>query len=72
MKVAYDPEADAIYITFRGTAVARSVDVAEGVILDYDEVGEIRGIEILRASQRTEDPYSIFYTTVSEASSATR
>lgn len=74
MKVTYDREADAIYIGLRDADVARSSDVAEGMIVDYDDAGEIVGIEILRASARTENPQSILYTFApgAEAASAPR
>ena len=52
MKIAFDPQADAIYIELHTGHVHETKEVDEGIILDYDEKGELRGIEILYASQR--------------------
>ena len=48
MRIAYDPEVDALSITFRETTVTTR-HLAEGVALDYDSEGRIAGIEILDA-----------------------
>lgn len=61
MTVTYDPEADAVYIALRQASVARSSDAEEGIVFDYDKDGGVVGIEVLRASQRTDDPRSIQY-----------
>jgi uncharacterized protein YuzE len=61
MKVTYDPEADVIQIVLRETPVDESDESRPGVILDYDTAGEIIGIEILNASQRTINPRSVEY-----------
>jgi len=53
--VSYDPVADAVYIRIREGRVAESDEVAEGVIVDYDENGNIVGIEILEFSKRRVD-----------------
>jgi uncharacterized protein YuzE len=36
--------------------IKESEEVAEGIVVDYDEAGCIVGVEILDASKRTEDP----------------
>jgi uncharacterized protein YuzE len=51
MKISYDPEVDAMSITFRETTVT-SQRVAEGVALDFDAEGRLAGIEILDAIRR--------------------
>jgi uncharacterized protein YuzE len=51
MKVSYDPHADAVYLRFAKGKAARTEEVRDGIILDYDEAGRIAGIEILHASQ---------------------
>jgi uncharacterized protein YuzE len=51
MKISYDPEVDAMSITFRETTVT-SQRVAEGVALDFDAEGHLAGIEILDAVRR--------------------
>jgi uncharacterized protein YuzE len=52
MKIKYDKEVDVVYITFSSATVKESDEDKPGIILDYDEKGEIIGIEILDASQR--------------------
>jgi len=48
MKISYDKQADAIYITFVETTVTTE-HIAKGVSLDYAEDGRLAGIEILNA-----------------------
>ncbi|NHJ15315.1 MAG: DUF2283 domain-containing protein [Candidatus Thorarchaeota archaeon] len=52
MRIDYDQVADSIYFLIKGGEIAGSVQLAEGVIVDYDKEGEVRGIEILAHSQR--------------------
>ena len=51
MRIAYDPEVDALSITFTDTTVTTQ-HLAEGIAADYDENGKLAGIEILDARQR--------------------
>lgn len=55
MRVRIDQDADAIYIDLAERDVARSEELAEGIIVDYDAQGRIVGVEILDASQKTGD-----------------
>lgn len=55
MQVQYDQVADSIYFRFKGDEVAESVEISEGVIVDYDTKGEICGIEVLAFSKRNLD-----------------
>lgn len=55
MRVRLDKCADAIYLDLTGRPIDSSEEVAEGVILDYDEDGLLVGIEVLDASKRTGD-----------------
>ncbi len=52
MKLTMDPEADALYLRLNDTQIADSEQVASGVVLDYDEKGEVVGVEILHISKR--------------------
>ena len=52
MKIEYSHTADAIYVYFREVEAARSDDIAEGVVVDFDAQGQIVGIEILDVSSR--------------------
>ena len=56
MRVRVDHGADAIYLNLTDRAIKESEEVADGVIVDYDEEGRIVGVEILDASKRTDDP----------------
>lgn len=51
MKVTYDPEADAVYITLKGHGVDYTVRIGPDIAIDYGPDGEIHGIEILAASE---------------------
>ena len=51
MKISYDPEVDALSITFRETTVTTK-HLAEGIAADYDSEGRLAGFEILDAQKR--------------------
>lgn len=61
MKITYDPEVDVLKILLSHTLVAESDEAKPGMILDYDQDGNIVGMEILNASKRMENPYAIEY-----------
>ncbi len=48
MKAKYDAEVDVLTITWHDTPVEESEAISPGVILDYDQAGNVIGIEILR------------------------
>ena len=52
MKFEYSKDEDALYIYFKEVEVSRSEDVDEGIIIDYDALDDVVGIEILDASSR--------------------
>ena len=54
MRIAYDPEVDALSIIFRETTVTTR-HVAEGIAADYDADGRLAGIEVLDAIKRVGD-----------------
>jgi uncharacterized protein YuzE len=56
MRVRVDHAADAIYLNLTDRAIKEREEVADGIIVDYDDEGRIVGIEILDASKRTDDP----------------
>lgn len=64
MKVHYDPDSDTLTVEFRPGPVAESDEEKPGVILDYDDAGEIVGIEILDASRRVANPRTVEFTAV--------
>ena len=52
MKIEYSKEADALYVYFKEAEVAKSKEVEEGVVVDFDSEGHVIGIEILDARVR--------------------
>jgi uncharacterized protein YuzE len=52
MKIEYSKEADAIYVYFKEAFVAKSKEIEDGVVIDFDEKGQLIGIEVLDVSQR--------------------
>lgn len=53
MKVSYDPKTDTLSVILKdNTPVAESDEDKPGVILDYDEGGNLVSLEILDASKR--------------------
>lgn len=51
MKFEYFKETDTLYIDLKGTPSIESKEVSRGVVLDYDELGELTGIEVDNASK---------------------
>ena len=51
MKVNYDAQTDTLTVVFRNVPVAESDEDKPGVILDYDELGNIVSIGLLAALQ---------------------
>jgi len=52
MKFKYYPETDTFYIELKEVPSVESEEIADGVVIDYDENGEIVGIEIEKATQK--------------------
>ncbi|WP_456327077.1 DUF2283 domain-containing protein [Archaeoglobus sp.] len=52
MKVYYDPKHDVMYIEFSNKNAVDTIEVEEGILIDYGENKEIVGIEIIDASRR--------------------
>jgi uncharacterized protein YuzE len=61
MKVNYDSKTDILTIIFTETPVAESDEDKPGVILDYDDKGNLVSLEIMDASQRVSVPSKIEY-----------
>ena len=59
MKVKYDAEVDVMRIIFSEAEISESDEEKPGIILDYDNKGNIVGIELLNASKRIVNPKSV-------------
>jgi uncharacterized protein YuzE len=54
MKVSYFADTDSLYIDLSEKSCAESVEMSEGVVLDYDAVGALVGIDIDNASRKVQ------------------
>lgn len=52
MKIEYFPETDSLYIDFSEQPSSDSVEVSDGVVIDYDDKGNIVGIDIDQAKKK--------------------
>lgn len=52
MKLHYYPETDSLYIDLSSKESSSSKKVANGVVLDFDEKGDLVGIDIDHASKK--------------------
>jgi len=51
MRISYDERTDSLYLRLKDTPYYESDEVKESVLLDYDDKGNVIGIEILNASE---------------------
>ncbi|MDG2991564.1 DUF2283 domain-containing protein [Candidatus Synechococcus calcipolaris G9] len=61
MKIIYDPEVDVLRILFQDTPISESDEDESGIIFDFDNQGNVVGLEVLDASQRIDDPQAVSY-----------
>lgn len=61
MRVIYDQQTDTLTIILTDSKVIESDEEKPGMILDYDESGNIVSLEILDASRRVTQPTQIVY-----------
>jgi uncharacterized protein YuzE len=61
MKVIYDQVADTLTVIFIEAPIAESDEDKPGIILDYDDKGNLVSLEILDASRRVNIPGKIEY-----------
>ena len=54
MKLNYYPETDSLYIDLSSKVSADSMEISEGVVIDYDKSGKVVGIDIDNASHKLE------------------
>ena len=51
MKVTYDKNADALYVSFRTSDIQRTIEISDGFHVDVDSKGKLVGVEMLNASE---------------------
>ncbi|MFN2455468.1 MAG: DUF2283 domain-containing protein [Pyrinomonadaceae bacterium] len=54
MRINYYPDTDSLYIDLSSRPSVDSREVSDGVVLDYDESGNLVGIDIDEASTKLE------------------
>ncbi|MCX7000138.1 MAG: DUF2283 domain-containing protein [Candidatus Sumerlaeota bacterium] len=54
MKLKYYPDTDSLYIDLSGNTSVDSQEISEGVVLDYDDSGNLVGIDIDNASKKVD------------------
>lgn len=52
MKLNYYEDTDSLYIDLSSTTSTDSREIADGLVVDFDDAGHIVGIDIQHASQR--------------------
>ncbi len=61
MKIVYDQASDILAVILNETSIAESDEDKPGVILDYDDKGNLVSLEIMDASRRVNVPTKIEY-----------
>ena len=64
MKINYNQEVDILTITLSEADIEESDEDKPGVTIDYDDHGNIVGLEILDASSRMTDPRTLEYAVI--------
>ena len=52
MKLNYYPETGSLYIDFSSKTGKESVEISEGIVIDYDDDGHVTGIDIDNAHHK--------------------
>jgi uncharacterized protein YuzE len=52
MKLNYYPETDSLYIDLSSKPSKESVEISEGIVIDYDQDGHVTGIDIDNAHHK--------------------
>lgn len=60
MKIKYFQDTDTLYIEFKPTVVSESRDLDENTLLDLDAEGNVCGITVEHARDRTDIPQFSF------------
>ena len=59
MKITYDPETDTLTVRLKDAFIKESDEICEGLVADYDDEGNIVGLEIFDASHRVTEPQNM-------------
>jgi uncharacterized protein YuzE len=54
MRLKIDKETDTLYLRLDESVIVESEEVQPGVVLDYDERGQVVGVEFLNLSARAQ------------------
>ena len=52
MKLHYYPETDSLYIELKSVPSAETREIVEGLVVDFDEKGDVVGLDIDHASHK--------------------
>jgi uncharacterized protein YuzE len=52
MKINYYPDTDSFYIDLSSKKSSESIEISEGIVLDYDEHNNLVGIDIDNATKK--------------------
>ena len=61
MRVVYDPKTDTLDLIFREGKIVESDEDKPGIIMDYDENGNVMSIEVLEASSKLSLPIGVSF-----------
>jgi uncharacterized protein YuzE len=67
MRVIYDTKTDTLTIILKDSEITESDEEKKGVILDYDEKGDVVSLEILDAKKRVSQPNQMVYELAGQA-----
>lgn len=59
MKVTYDSATDTLTVILKDAPIAESDEDKPGIVLDYDEHGDLVSLEVLDASRRVSDALNV-------------
>jgi len=68
MKITYNSNLDVLRIVFRSGAIAESDDMNPDMIFDFDDQGNVMGLEVLSASHHLDTPWGITYEVIPKTS----
>ena len=54
MRLQVDTDANALYLRLDDSEIAESIEVAPGIVLDYNHANDVVGVELLQLSARSQ------------------